>query len=367
MTLAFVANGNHVEACQLYAPPSDDGDRPLSVDIREIVKSFPMRRTTGQLAVRPFARHRTTVIHGITLGIREGELFGILGLNGAGKTTLLKILATLIVPDGGTASVGGHDIREHSQSVREIASMVATDERSLNWRLSGVENLRVFAGLHRLRRREAFSRIRSALTVVGLSDAGAKFVGAYSSGMRQRLILARALLATPRVLLMDEPTRSLDPVTAHAFRGMLRNDIVERGGATVVLATHNAEEAFSYCDRVAVLHHGRLAALGTGAELAARFGQNLFRIWTPMASHPAFEQLARTSHLTNLIRRADTLEGTSVECVIPGDDACAGEVLRYLIDANVPVSRFERAPMPLSSLIGRIAASHDLRMKASHD
>jgi ABC-2 type transport system ATP-binding protein len=359
VTLAYHPGGTRVELSDEVSLTSDLDAAPVSVSIRNLTKSFPVRRGFGQLIRRPLSRPLTAVIRGISFDVREGELFGILGLNGAGKTTLLKMLATLLVPDDGRAAVGGHDITDEGPAVRDVAAMVTADERSLNWRLSGLENLRLFAGLHRMNRRQTATRITDTLAAVGLSDSGNKLVGSYSSGMRQRLIVARALLPCPRVLLMDEPTRSLDPVSAQEFRRMLRDEIVDRGGATVILATHNSEEAFAYCDRVAVIHQGRLAALGRGRELAARFGQNRYRIGTSAPDHPAFEALVRRGLITALVRRTDTDDVRGVECVITGDDDNAAEVLRRLIDAHVRVSQFERAPLPLSSLISRIVATHE--------
>lgn len=359
MTLAYYPGATRAELSDEFSRAGAADATPVSISIRNLTKSFPSRRGFQQLIRRPFYRPLTPVIRGISLDVREGELFGILGLNGAGKTTLLKMLATLIVPDAGRAVVGGHDITDDGPAVREITAMVTADERSLNWRLSGIENLRLFAGLHRMNRQQAETRIHEALATVGLSGSGSKLVGSYSSGMRQRLILARALLPCPRMLLMDEPTRSLDPVSAQEFRRMLRHDIVDRGGATVILATHNSEEAFAYCDRVAVIHQGRVAALGSGGELAARFGRNRYRIGTPTSDHPAFDALVRRGLITALAPRTDTDDGHGVECVISGDDDDAAEVLRRLIDAHVRVSQFERAPLPLSSLIARIVATHE--------
>ena len=365
MTLAYLSDAAPHERSYEYKRLLEADTAALSVSIRNLTKSFPSRRGLVQLIRHPFSRPRTMVIRGISLDVREGELFGILGLNGAGKTTLLKMLATLIVPDAGKAEVGGHDITGEGQAVREIAAMVTAEERSLNWRLSGLENMRLFAGLYRMSRSEAATRIGDALAAVGLSDSGNKLVGSYSSGMRQRLILARALLAYPRVLLMYEPTRSLDPIAAHEFRRMLRDDIVDHDGSTVILATHNAEEAFTYCDRVAVIHQGRVAALGSGRELATRFGQNRYRIWTSTLDHPAFDALVRRGLLASLVRRTNAGDGSNVECVLAGDDGVAAEVLRHLIEAHVSVSRFERAPLPLSSLIARIAATHESKWDVS--
>jgi ABC-2 type transport system ATP-binding protein len=306
------------------------------------------------MLAHPFSHRRTTILHGLNLDIAEGEMFGVLGLNGAGKTTLLKMLATLILPDEGTATVGGYDVVEEEHSVRGMLAMVAADERSLNWRLSAQENVRLFAGLHRMSPREAMIRTDEVLAAVGLDVKGNKMVGAFSSGMRQRLLLARALLSRPKVLLLDEPTRSLDPVTAHEFRRLLRDEMVSQRGVTVILATHNPEEAFAYCDRVAVLHSGVVAALGNARALVMRFGQERYRIWTSNIEHPSFAALVRGGYVTDLVRKADAEGATMLECTIAGSEAEAAEVLRRLVVANVTVSRFERAEFPLSSLIARI-------------
>jgi ABC-2 type transport system ATP-binding protein len=333
--------------------------RPISVSVQGLTKSFPVRRTFLEIVARPLSRPRTTIIHGLNLDIGEAEMFGILGLNGAGKTTLLKMLATIILPDAGTATVGGFDIVAQPREVRAMLAMVTADERSLNWRLSARENLRLFAGLHRMDPAESSRRTDEVLASVQLGGAGNKIVGAFSSGMRQRLLLARALLSRPRILLLDEPTRSLDPVTAHEFRRLLRDELVCQRGVTVILATHNPEEAFAYCDRVAVLHHGIVSALGSARALATRFGQERYRIWTPTAEHPCFALLVRAGHLTDLVCRTDADGSQVVECTISGGETHAPKVLKKLVEANVTISRFERAEFPLSSLIARIVESQE--------
>jgi len=287
----------------------------------------------------------------------ESEMFGILGLNGAGKTTLLKMLATFILPDSGSASVAGHDIINNPRAVRAQLAMVTADERSLNWRLSADENMLLFAGLHGINGEQARRLTGQILAKVGLESGGNKIVGAFSSGMRQRLLLARALLSNPRILLLDEPTRSLDPVAAHDFRGLLRN-LADEGGVTILLATHNPDEAFAYCDRVVVLHRGGIAALGRASELAARFGRERYRVWTQNREHPAFVALARRGLVEELTPVADLDGGHALECTIPGGEAQAAEVLRRLVESHVVVARFERVSLPLSSLIARIAETH---------
>lgn len=342
-----------------FSPPAPERTRATSVTVRDLTKSFAVRRSFLEMVARPLSRPRNTIIRGLSLDIAEAEMFGILGLNGAGKTTLLKMLATVMLPDSGTATVGGFDIVEQPREVRALLAIVTADERSLNWRLSAVENLRLFAGLHRMDPVESSRRIEEALSSVQLDGASNKMVGAYSSGMRQRLLLARALLARPRILLLDEPTRSLDPVTGHEFRRLLRDDLVRERGVTVILATHNPEEAFTYCDRVAVLHRGIVAALGSARILATRYGQERYRIWTATAEHLCFAALARAGQVTELTRLSDGDGAHVVECTIAGGETGAARVLRKLVEANLSVSRFERAEFPLSSLIARIVESHE--------
>jgi ABC-2 type transport system ATP-binding protein len=358
VTLAFAPETAATERVTTFPIPGLGQCSP-GVSIRDLTKSFVTRRNLHDVLRHPFSRSRSTILHGINLDIAGGEMFGILGLNGAGKTTLLKLLATLILPDAGSASIGGRDILEDSRAVRAILAMVTADERSLNWRLSARENVRLFAGLNRMGPGEGATRTDEVLASVGLEHTADKLVGAFSSGMRQRLLLARALLARPRVLLLDEPTRSLDPVAAHEFRRLLRDDLVERQGVTVIVATHNPEEAFNYCDRVVVLHQGAIAALGTARDLAMRFGQERYRIWTRNGEHPYFGASVLRGFVTELVSQEESEGMCVVECTIPGGEAEAAEVLRRLVEANVTVTRFERATLPLSTLIARIVERHN--------
>ena len=334
-----------------------EASRTISVSLRGITKSYAVRRGWRDAARHPFSTPRNIVVAALDLDVFDSEMFGILGLNGAGKTTLLKMLATFILPDSGSASVAGHDIINNPRAVRAQLAMVTADERSLNWRLSADENMLLFAGLHGINGEQARRLTGQILAKVGLESGGNKIVGAFSSGMRQRLLLARALLSNPRILLLDEPTRSLDPVAAHDFRGLLRN-LADEGGVTILLATHNPDEAFAYCDRVVVLHRGGIAALGRASELAARFGRERYRVWTQNREHPAFVALARRGLVEELTPVADLDGGHALECTIPGGEAQAAEVLRRLVESHVVVARFERVSLPLSSLIARIAETH---------
>src|SRR5690606_12283158 len=192
------------------------------------------RRTWRQMLRQPFGRsERATVVDNVSFEVQKGEFFGLLGANGAGKTTLFRILAARLLPDTGTATVAGTDVVKDPARTRALLTPVVTDERSLHWRLSARENLELFAALFGLRGAAADARIDQLLASVELDDAGDKMVGTFSSGMKQRLLIARALLGQPRVLLLDEPTRSLDPISARRFRRFLREEITGRQGCTV--------------------------------------------------------------------------------------------------------------------------------------
>lgn len=350
----------------LAVRPSDACDAPLvarpaeaaAVRIDRVSKSFRAQRGWRESLLHPRAGRSAPALQEITCEIPRGELFGLLGPNGAGKSTLLRVLATLVLPDSGTAWVGDADVVRNPHRARQRLAPVLGDDRSLNWRLSARENLRLFAALHGLTARTAPARINEVLEVVELAGTMRQSVGSFSSGMRQRLLLARALLARPQVLLLDEPTRSLDPVSAHRFRTFLREEVVARRGCTVLLATHTADEAFGLCDRVGVLDRGRLLAVGPAEELSTRVGRERYRVWTREPAHSQFVSLARRGLIRAVHRReSGPDEWSRVEFEIPGREAGAASVLSSLIGTGVPVARFECVHPTLAEMIESVVGS----------
>ena len=220
------------------------------------------------IRVRGLVRRFGNVValDGLDLDVERGEIVSLLGPNGAGKSTLLRILGTVVLPDRGTASVCGVDVVANPGAARRQIGLMVGDEHSLYWRLSGTENLAFFAALHGLRRSEALRESAELLDVVGLSEAAERPVMGYSSGMRARLSLARALLAAPPLLLLDEPTRSLDPLAAVEFREMAVRLTRERQ-AGILLATHDLHEAAAVSDRIVVLAAGRVMLDEPGAGM----------------------------------------------------------------------------------------------------
>jgi len=206
-------------------------------------------------------------LDGIDLAIGAGEAFGLLGPNGAGKTTLVRLLATLARPDAGRLSVGGHDTVAAALAVKRQIGVVF-QENNLDRDLSPRQNLLFQARLHRLKAPEA--AVAAMLERIGLLERADRPVNVLSGGMRRRLVIGRALLTGPRVLLLDEPTTGLDPAIRRDLWRMIR--AIRDQGCTVILTTHYVEEAEALCDRVGILTRGRLAGLGSPAELVARFG-----------------------------------------------------------------------------------------------
>lgn len=206
-------------------------------------------------------------VRGISFSVAPGEVFGLLGHNGAGKTTTIRMLTGRTPPSGGSASVGGFDIVAERERARSVLNLVFEDQ-NLYERLTGRDNLKLFGDLYGV----AAERTDELLERVGIASAAKRKVKTYSTGMKQRLLLARGLINDPQVLFLDEPTRGLDPVSARNLRSIVRE--LRDGGTTVVLTTHDMVEADELCDRVAFLADGEIIALDTPRELKLRIGGN---------------------------------------------------------------------------------------------
>lgn len=204
-------------------------------------------------------------VRGISFSVPPGEVFGLLGHNGAGKTTTIRMLTGRTPPTAGTASVGGHDIVAAREQARSVLNLVFEDQ-NLYERLTGRDNLKLFGDLYGV----PVERTDELLERVGIASAAKRKVKTYSTGMKQRLLLARGLINDPQVLFLDEPTRGLDPVSARNLRSIVRE--LRDGGTTVVLTTHDMVEADELCDRVAFLSDGEIIALDTPRELKLKVG-----------------------------------------------------------------------------------------------
>ncbi len=243
------------------------------ISCREITKYYPTPRSLKSFFARSRDRRRAKlVLDAVSFEIGRGEIFGIVGPNGAGKTTIMKILSHLTSPTSGSARVCGFDIeREWNDALRCIGYCIS-EERSFFWRLSGRENLRFFADLLEVPVKTARARIEELLEMLELSDvAGERFMN-YSSGMKQKMAIARSLLAEPHILLMDEPTRGLDPRAASDLRSFIR-EYVTRQDKTAVITTNQVIDIENLCNRIAILNRGRIIAQGTIPDIGASLGR----------------------------------------------------------------------------------------------
>jgi len=206
-------------------------------------------------------------VDGISFNVETGEIFGFLGPNGAGKTTTIRMLTGQLLPTSGTAKVAGFDIITQRQQLKPRIGVVF-DSQNLYERMSARENLNFYARLYRVKK----TRVDEVLAQVGLAERARDKVQKYSNGMKQRVLIARALLHAPEVLFLDEPTRGLDPHIARDIRGIIAN--LAKNGMTVFLTTHYMEEADQLSRRVAFLDRGLIVALNTPAHLKAEYGKD---------------------------------------------------------------------------------------------
>ncbi len=347
------------EVTESYTRPSPGSDRAPAVQALGLTKRFSAPRSWRETLRHPFAGELVTRVHDVRFDVAQGEFFGLLGPNGAGKTTLFKLLSAAVIPDEGTAIVGGHDVIKQPQQVRRALTPVLASDRTLNWRLSARENLRLYASLFGLHGAAATKRIEEVLELVRLADVGEKMLGTFSSGMAQRLSLARAFLTRPSILLLDEPTRSLDPVSARDLREFLREEVCLRQGCTVLLATHSADEALGgLCDRVAVMNKGEVLAVGSAHRLQLEFGDERYRLWTTDAQHPVLDRLLAEGLVVS-VERSEELEGdwSRIDVVVRGGYGDAAQVLGALVQQGMNVARFERVELSLAELIERVVAA----------
>lgn len=240
-----------------------------AITTQDLTKQFAPARGWRRLARRQAA----SAVEDVNLHVERGELFGLLGPNGAGKTTLVKMLCTLVLPTRGDATVGRFPLRRAAE-IRAVVGLMVTDDRSFYWRLSGRENLRFFAALHRIHGALAEKRIEEVLDQVDMTAAADQRFSNYSTGMKQRLALARCLLHRPEILFLDEPSRSLDPVATQRLHVLLQRLIRERD-VTIFLITHDLAEAEKLCQRVAVMNKGRIRAIGKPGDMRKQLTRHL--------------------------------------------------------------------------------------------
>ncbi len=240
------------------APAPTIDERVGQLAVEGVSKTY-----AGSLLWFRAAGAKTQALHDISFSARPGETVGFLGPNGAGKTTLLKIIATLLYPDTGSVTLFGRDAFHNSVKARGEMGLITCDERSFYWRLTGRHNLEFFATLYGLPRSFARERVETLLDVLGLAQAADRPYQEYSSGMKQKMAIARGLLSDPRLILYDEPTRSLDPLSTQSIHKWILANRERMPSSIHVIATNQLREAELLCDRVLILSRGSIIAQGT--------------------------------------------------------------------------------------------------------
>jgi len=249
-----------------------------------------------------YPKKKQFALSDISFCVQPGEIFTLLGPNGAGKTTLIRILSGLIIPREGTVSIDGYDIQLEEYKARQKIGLVLGDERTFYFRLSGAQNLEFFGGLYGLRRSYLKNRIREVLTTVGLENDATLQYMRYSTGMKKRLSMARALLHDPDIFLLDEPNSGVDPFSARKIRDIIYS--LKERRKTILLTTHNMDEAEKMSDRIGFLKDGQLIKIGKTDEFKNLIARKVLEIDFGSPSNPT-----NMSILSNLASRIENETG----------------------------------------------------------
>jgi ABC-2 type transport system ATP-binding protein len=272
-------------------------------------------------------------VAGLDLSVAKGEIFGLLGPNGAGKTTTTRMLITLLHPDAGSASILGQDVVSHADEVRSRIGYVPQEPATDRY-LTGRENLRLFAALYRVPRREREAKVDALLSLLGLTEAADQLVKKYSGGMRKKLDIATGLLHAPEVLFLDEPSLGLDP----AVRRVVWNHILglKKSQVTVFLCTNSMEEAEKLCDRIAILDRGGIVAQGTPDELTAGLGGDVVTLEPARPENGTLDRLETALTSLEVVTGANRI-GKRLLLSVKGLETAVPRVLEAAAKAGIEI------------------------------
>lgn len=245
----------------------------MIIDVREVVMNYPIPKSYKEWLLRPFApKRKFTALQQTSIAIERGDKVAFLGANGAGKTTLLKLIGGLLYPSSGEIHVNNYQTLSQNMEARRSIGFVLNEERSFYWRLTGRQNLEFFGKLDNLSGKLLQHKIDELLDLVQLTDHADKDFAGYSSGMKQRLAIARGLLSDPEVLILDEPTRTLDPIGKEEVKALIKLKIHQQLDRTLLIATHDLEEATAMCNKVVTMKSGYILHYGTTKDILASYG-----------------------------------------------------------------------------------------------
>lgn len=314
--------------------------RDEALEVRQLTKGFGVR----------------LAVDSIELSVAEGSVHGLLGRNGAGKTTLMRMVLGLLTPDSGSIRIFGQDAAAGDVMARESLSGFVEEPRFYPY-LSAERNLELLA---RLDGPQAGMSAAAALELVELVDRRRDKIGGFSTGMRQRLGLAAALMRSPRLLVLDEPTIGLDPTSAQAVRTVLRN--LAADGVAVLLSSHNMDEVAELCDRVLIIHEGRSVWEGSQADLHNAAPAPAWRLWTTDD-----KLAAATAARVRLPMSVGGPKSGGAPLIVHGDDHARDEFVLALAADSVAVRRLEPDVPPLEWLFAALTATVDAPGSTGHD
>jgi ABC-2 type transport system ATP-binding protein len=297
----------------------------LAIETEALTRKYPSGNNRADILA----------LNGLSMRVEQGEVRGLLGPNGAGKTTLVKILSTVLLPSAGRAWVLGHDVVTATASVRPLIGIVFGGDKGLYMKLTGRQNLEYWAALYQVPRGQTRARIQNLLERTGLHDRADHLVQTYSRGMKQRLHLARGLVANARILYLDEPTIGMDPMAARDFRQIVKE--LREEGRTILLTTHDMAEAEALCDRVALIDRGKLLAVETPARLS-EYVAKFERIDFEGGPLELIERLQRQDGVAKVVRAA---QGTGHRIELSDERAHKG-VLALLLETGITSIRTSR-------------------------
>jgi len=328
-----------------------------SVETHNLTKRFPVMKGYRDLILHPFRKMEITALENVNIQVKKGEIFGLLGPNGAGKTTLIKILCTLVLPSEGSAYVNGYDVTMDGKQIRRTIGYVISDERSFFWRLTGRQNLKFFARLNNIPAKQVDQRIMKVVELTGLKDDVNKTFQDYSTGMKQKLAVARGMLTDPQILLLDEPTKSLDPVSAHNVKKFIKEVIIGEEKKTVIIATNNMQEAEELCNRIAIINKGKLKICESLKEIRKTFNGKDKYVFKLRGS---FEYLKKKLHCQNFNGKISSLlpessysSGSLCRLEINTERENISEIVEKIVSSGIKIEAFYPEEVSLNEIFAR--------------
>jgi len=303
---------------------------------------------------RVFKRDDGSIVHaldGVTLSVNRGEIFGLLGPNGAGKTTLIRILSTLLLPTSGEAYVEGYDVVREASKVREIINVVSGGERAGYGIMTVRENLWYYTQLYGYSGREGWRKVDELVELLGMEEFANVRLNRLSTGMIQKYNLARGLVNDPKVLFLDEPTLGLDVEVARYIRGLIKRLIAERPDRTIFLTTHYMAEAEELCNRIAIIHRGKIIALGASDELKKLVSQEVvYRVEVKGLHSKLVDEILERKLAVTASWKSDIVSGVTVLRLVFRDEGDAGRAIEWLVKSGFTVTSAHRVEPTLEDV-----------------